>query len=470
MTELPLLTSANCTFILVSFEGPDPYSQAGGLGVRMTGLARTLAEFGYETHLFFIGDPNLPGEERLMDGRLILHRWCQWISAHCPGGVYDGEEAKVADFSRSIPDFVVDRILQPILASGRIPIVLLEEWQTAEAACALSDALRQRSARDSSVLFWNANNTYGFDRVDWQRLASSVTITAVSRYMRQIIRAAGADALVIPNGISAELLAPMRRSDVRATRNAFTDDADTGIFFKMARWDRTKGWTQALDAVKRAREDGRRLVLVGRSGGPTGEGGALLDEAETRGLRGAVMRSESELRNGLGRAVREGADVVSLSFGVSPYLARTLYAAADGVLANSVSEPFGLVGLEAMAAGGVAYTGGTGEDYAVTGRNAVVLETLDPQEIVEKWDDLSSSTERVARIRREARKTAREYVWPAVVGKLMSALIYQVRRQRGLTPDRGSAQYVARSGVDRRERPRVGETDRRASLELRQPA
>ena len=47
-------------FSLVSFEGTDPYSQAGGLGVRVSGLARTLAELRYETHLFFIGDPHRP--------------------------------------------------------------------------------------------------------------------------------------------------------------------------------------------------------------------------------------------------------------------------------------------------------------------------------------------------------------------------------------------------------------------------
>lgn len=27
-----------------------------------------------------------------MDGRLVLHRWAQWISAFHSGGVYDGEE------------------------------------------------------------------------------------------------------------------------------------------------------------------------------------------------------------------------------------------------------------------------------------------------------------------------------------------------------------------------------------------
>jgi glycosyltransferase involved in cell wall biosynthesis len=417
---------------------------------------------GYETHLFFIGDPHLSGEERLMDGRLVLHRWCQWISAHCPGGVYDGEEEKVADFTRSIPSFVMDKVLQPVLASGRTPVVLLEEWQTAETACQLSDALRHAGARDDSVVFWNANNTYGFERVNWQRLASSVTITAVSRYMRSIIRAAGADACVIPNGISAELLAPLRRDEVRQARAPFANASGAGMFFKMARWDRAKGWTQALDAVTHARDRGLRLVLVGRGAGPTGDGNALADEAETRGLRAINVSDETKLHDSLDTAVRSGADVVSLGFGVSPRLARTLYAASDGVLANSISEPFGLVGLEAMAAGGVAYTGGTGEDYAVTGRNAVVLETLDPGEIVDRWDDLSASAERVTRIRRAARKTAREYVWPTVVGKLLAAVAHQAKRQTGVAELPADMSYEGRSGMERRWKIRFGHVDRRA--------
>ena len=72
----------------------------------MQNLSRTLAEIGFTTHLFFIGDPNLPGEEKLEDGRLILHRWCQWISQYYPGGVYDGEEIKLKDFTDSIPGFM----------------------------------------------------------------------------------------------------------------------------------------------------------------------------------------------------------------------------------------------------------------------------------------------------------------------------------------------------------------------------
>jgi hypothetical protein len=50
-------------FAILSFEGPDVYSQAGGLGVRVKGLSRTLAQLGYQAYLYFCGDPDLPGEE-----------------------------------------------------------------------------------------------------------------------------------------------------------------------------------------------------------------------------------------------------------------------------------------------------------------------------------------------------------------------------------------------------------------------
>jgi len=61
------ITPSSAIFVLLSFEGPDPYSQAGGLGTRMNNLAEALAGLGFETHLFFIGDPELPGEERLVN-------------------------------------------------------------------------------------------------------------------------------------------------------------------------------------------------------------------------------------------------------------------------------------------------------------------------------------------------------------------------------------------------------------------
>jgi glycosyltransferase involved in cell wall biosynthesis len=411
-------------FVVISFEGPDLWSQAGGLGVRVTGLAQTLAEQGHDILVFFMGDPTLPGEERR--GNLVLHRWSQWISGYHHGGVYDGEEDKRDDLNRSLPEYLTDRVLVPALREGRTPIVLLEEWQTAECACLISDCLAAAGLRDRVILTWNANNAYSFDRIDWPRLAVSSTVTTVSRYMRSIIRARGVDALVLPNGIPDRLTRPVSRLDVKRWRAAFDQRQ---FFFKMARWGVDKGWHQAVDAIRLLRERGSRALLVARSGGPAANGDGLDQVAADRGLRVMAVRDGEQFYDAAAEASQSGVDVLSLHFGVSENLARGMYAAADGVLANSVSEPFGLIGLEAMAAGGLVYTGGTGEDYAVSGHNAVVLETLEPTEIADRAGEMERTPTRAQKMRRAARVSARSYSWTQSTALLLRLLQNQARRQ-----------------------------------------
>ena len=430
------LTPGNSLVVLVSFEGPDPYAQAGGLGVRVTGLTHTLADLGYETHLFFVGDPRLPGEETR--GRLTLHRWAQWISAYHPLGVYDGEESKRRDLATSLPSYLVDRVIAPAVAAGRIPIVLSEEWQAAEFACQLSDATAASGIRDRAVLVWNANNPYGFDRVDWPRLAATNIVTAVSRYMRSILRAQGVDALVIPNGIPGRLLGSVNRRQVARLREVTNG---RGLLFKMARWEPEKGWNQALDAVDELRRKGRRITLVARSGGPALNGGGVSATAAARGLSVTELADPGGLDAQLASIAAAETDVVSLQFGVSEPLAQVLYAAVDGVLANSVSEPFGLVGLEAMAARGLVYTGGTGEDYAVAGRNAVVLETLEAREIVDHAETLARQPAAAQRVRQAAYRTARTYTWDRVARLLLNQIGRRARAQGLLAPAAGRGGY-----------------------------
>ena len=105
------------------------------------------------------------------------------------------------------------------------------------------------------------------------------------------------------------------------------------------------------------------------------------------------------------------------------------------MLANSGYEPFGLVGLEAMAAGGVAYVGSTGEDYAIPMRNSVVLDDVgSPDEIVQVARLLRDDPEVARRIREGARETAQLHTWDALLPLLLSKLQLAGQRQglRGL--------------------------------------
>jgi glycosyltransferase involved in cell wall biosynthesis len=77
-----------------------------------------------------------------------------------------------------------------------------------------------------------------------------------------------------------------------------------------------------------------------------------------------------------------------------------------------------LVGLETMAAGGIACTGISGEDYAVPGRNALVLQTPDPREFVGLFRRLKARPAQAESIRRAGRATAKHYAWPEIIERL----------------------------------------------------
>lgn len=410
----------NVVFIILSFEGPDRYSLAGGLGVRVTNLSRALSQAGFPTHLFFVGDPHKQGEESEHDGLIQLHRWCQWISEYCPNGVYQGEDDKVRDYNKSIPPFVIEQVIQPALAEDKLVVVLSEEWHTAEAACLLSEQLDTQGIRDKVVALWNANNTFGFDRINWNRLAKSTTITTVSRYMNYIMRERGVNPLVIPNGIPDTLLGEV---DYRASRRLREQLKSELLLTKVARFDMTKGWEQAVEATARLNQRGKKTVLLARGGiEPYGE--EVLHAARCAGLRVTDVTCAGDNVDDCLEAISENdeADVLNIKFHCLPELLRILYHASDAVLANSNHEPFGLVGLETMASGGVAFTGGTGEDYAVHLHNAIVLESSDPREIESYVTYLDAHEEQREEIRTLARSTARRFTWDEVVKDLFEKI------------------------------------------------
>jgi glycosyltransferase involved in cell wall biosynthesis len=90
-----------------------------------------------------------------------------------------------------------------------------------------------------------------------------------------------------------------------------------------------------------------------------------------------------------------------------------------------------------MAAGGIAFTGSSGEDYAIPYQNAFVLETSDPREIENCLMYLREYPEEAARIRSEAQRTAAYFTWEASVENLISKLENQARIQRALLLRRG---------------------------------
>lgn len=471
------LAPDNAVFCLLSFEGPDRYSQAGGLGVRVTHLAETLAERGFTTHLIFVGDPAAPGREVRVDGRLTLHRWCQWISAHHPAGVYDGEDGKQRNFAESAPPFIIEHVVRPALDAGKLPVILAEEWHTADALIRLSDQLHEVRLRPRCVLFWNANNTMSFHRVDWPRLSFVAQLTTVSRYMKHLMWKMGLNPLVIPNGIPARLLQPVDPGMIDSLRRVLRADSDTMILFKAGRFDPAKRWLMAVEAAAQFKARGLKVVFPLR-GGIEGHGEEVLAHAVALGLSVTDVHGDPQTWDDVLALLSEAprAEVYNLRFFLPQTYLRPFYATADAVLAASGHEPFGLVGLEAMAAGGLVFTGATGEEYTLGGRGAIVLETDQPEEIVIRLLNLRSQPGRARAIRQTGRRQAANFTWDRVIDSLLDTVSF-VAQSTGALPSRTYRRRLPlrtklrgpRSTHGSRTRPTPSESERGTRMEVARP-
>jgi glycosyltransferase involved in cell wall biosynthesis len=429
-----MFTPENLEVVMVSFEGPDQYSLAGGLGVRARELTRAFAAAGFATTLVFVGDPGREAEETCAGVRLI--RWCQEVSAGCPSGVYEGERAKIEALVRTLPDALIERVIAPAVGRNRVVAVLCEEWHTAAFCCRLSDRLHAMGLRRHAVLLWNANNRFGWDEIDWRALGYVASTTTVSRYMKQLMLGCGVNPVVIPNGIPESALEPPDAAAAAAIRSAAGTPC---LAFKIGRFTSDKGWTQAIDAIAELRAEGLPARVLMR-GGIEPYGAEVLGRARHHGLSVCDWFEPVDDAGGVVRALSEsrGAAVVNLCRFLPEAVIPEIDLAATAVLANSGHEPFGLVGLEAMAAGGVAVVGATGEEYARPYGNAIVIETDDGAEVAAALRGLVDRPALARRLRREARHDARDFTWPAVIDGLLERLRYMSFHQQVLTASPGT--------------------------------
>jgi glycosyltransferase involved in cell wall biosynthesis len=238
---------------------------------------------------------------------------------------------------------------------------------------------------------------------------------------------AGQNPMVIPNGIPRSAIVEADAAMTAQLRLAASADH---LWFKIGRFDPDKRWLMAVTAAAYVKRNNQRVKLIIR-GGKEAHAAEVFNHAEQFGLRVRHVASPPDPA-GMSALLREsdGADVINLTSFLTEDVITALYSACDAVLANSGHEPFGLVGLEVMAAGGLAVTGSTGEDYADPYRNAVVLETDDPIEIVTELALLKERPRLVEAMRRRGRVTARDYLWEKVIDRqLLLRLGFAAARQ-----------------------------------------
>jgi glycosyltransferase involved in cell wall biosynthesis len=268
-------------------------------------------------------------------------------------------------------------------------------------------------------------------RINWGRLNFVATICTVSKYMKHRMWSYGVNPLVIPNGIPSRHLTPVDPNMVqRLCQIAQQGDPRRMFLFKIGRFDPDKRWIMAIEAVARLKYSGHPVTLFVR-GGLEPHGAEVLRRAYQSGLSiHDVTAQRPNMEQCLKAIANTGpADIYNLRFFLPEEFVRTTYAAADATLANSGHEPFGLVALEVMAAQGVAVTGSTGEDYAISFENAIVTETEDPDEIVGYLLYLRRHPEEQERIRIGGRRTAEQFLWDQVIENLVSKLEFLARKQ-----------------------------------------
>src|SRR6202165_4676622 len=144
----------------------------------------------------------------------------------------------------------------------------------------VSDALYRRGLRDRVVMLWNANNTFGFQRIDWASLTLAATLTTVSRYMKFEMWDWSQNAIVIPNGIPRSSIAAADPVAVAELRAAAAADH---LLFKIGRFDPDKRWLMAVSAAAYLKRRGNRVKLLMR-GGKEPHGGEVIDHARRQGL------------------------------------------------------------------------------------------------------------------------------------------------------------------------------------------
>lgn len=402
------------TFLVLAFEGPDPVSQVGGLATRVNTLTPVLAQHGHEVHQYFMGDADLPAHE--IRHQVHLHRWGQALMRAYPRSCYDGETLKAEDLARSWPAHVLDSWLRPAARRGQRVVVLAEDWQTVPAVIALSDLAWHQGLRRNLCLLWNANNPFGFDRIDWPRLAYVANLTTVSRWMKHVMASHGVNPAVIPNGLSQDAFQAPAPSDGARVRALWPHDV---LLFKIGRYDPNKCWLPAISALPLIKSRGLTVQLLVR-------GSSEPYRHEVRALaRRLDLRWEQcpWPHDWLTVLPEIHADILEITSPIPPGDLKLLYRAADAVLANSGREPFGLVGLEVMGAGGVAVVGSTGEDYARPFVNAMTVESEEPEELAHIVSTLHDGPSWAEAIRAGGLATAPSYSWEA----LMPQLFYHLR-------------------------------------------
>ncbi|MFB0520169.1 MAG: glycosyltransferase, partial [Desulfatiglandales bacterium] len=214
------------------------------------------------------------------------------------------------------------------------------------------------------------------------------------------------------------------------------------VFSKVARWRQDKGWKPAVQAIHNLNTLGEGSKLLAHVGMES-ERQKIAQQVMSLGMVMKNIHPEGDSKESCSCAAFEKdftpyfealsgsgtADVFNFAFPVPLSFLRVLYQASDVVLADSDHDPFGLVGMEAMAAGAIVFTSRRAEGHAKHMCNAIVLDKYTAEEIQFYAGYLHMHPEKREMIKTSARQTAERWTWKEVVKRLLCELEHQASIQ-----------------------------------------
>ncbi len=393
--------------LMFSWEYPPHIN--GGMGNHVTALIPALAALGVDVHLV---TPRLNGGaplEAMQDG-VTVHRVepASWQSGDI---VTDAHEvnSRMTAYAESL-----------VGEHGPFDLIHAHDWLVALSAFHFKHEYKwplmvtihaTERGRSGGVL--RGSLSVAIDYIEWQLSFESWRIIVTSRYMADQLGSffrVPADKIdIIPNGVDLQSYCRFDNASLTAFRRRFADD-DERIVFHVGRLVHEKGAHTLVEAAPNILTEfpNARFVIAGQ--------GPMYDE-----LVGMVS----------GLAVSDRFDFVGF---ISDNDRDRLYQVADVAVFPSLYEPFGIVALEAMAAGVpvvASRTGGLAE-VVDDGETGLVHDPGNPESLA--WavrQTLRYPDQVQARVDNALEKIRRIFTWERVAEKTVS-VYEQVVEERKL--------------------------------------
>lgn len=346
-----------------------PPKNIGGLSNHVYNLCRALTLIGNEVHVITCEDGTAPVEEN--DKGVFVHRITPY-------------RIETEDFTKWVMQLnfsMIEECIRIIRKLGKIDIIHAHDWLSAYAAKAMKWSFNIPMVSTIHATEQGRNNGIRTDMqqyissTEWLLSYESWKIVACSNYMKnQIVSTFNVSeekVWVIPNGVNAK--AYDFDFNLSSFRRQYALDDEKIVFF-IGRHVFEKGIQLLIDAAPQiiSRYEKAKFVIAGQ--------GPMTEELKAK-------TKEMGLRN-----------KIQFVGYMDDYDKNRLYKVANVAVFPSLYEPFGIVALEAMAAGCpvvVSDTGGLGEivQHKYTGMkmlNGLVQSLTDNVVELLKDDELSS--------------------------------------------------------------------------------